>query len=176
MRELFVLTIYLQRAHSYGVLAAGIAYLPLTGMFIVSNLISGGVVARVGSRPPMIVGALIAASGYGLLTRLDAASSYWTMLPAFALIPSGMGLAVPAMTTTVLASVEKQRAGTASAVLNAARQAGGTIGVALFGALVAGNAEEVVRGLHVAASMSCGLLLIASAVAWLKIRPSRAKA
>ncbi len=171
---LFTLSLYLQRARGFTALEAGLAYLPLTGMFIVSNLISGPVVARFGSRLPMIVGAAIAACGYALLTRLDASSSFVAMLPAFALIPGGMGLAVPAMTTTILASVEKRRAGTASAVLNAARQAGGTVGVAVFGALVAGDAMAIVSGMHVAAAISVALLLTASALAWLAIRrPTR---
>ena len=57
------------------------------------------------------------------------------LLIPFLLIPSGMGLAVPAMTTAVLGAVARERAGTASAVLNTARQAAGAIGVAAFGAL-----------------------------------------
>ena len=67
------------------------------------------------------------------------------LLLPFLLIPSGMGLAVPAMTTAVLASTEAQRAGTASAVLNTARQAGGAVGVAAFGALASGAAADADR-------------------------------
>lgn len=169
---LFVLSLYLQRAHGYSAIEAGLAYLPLTATFIVSNLVSGAMVARFGSRVPMIAGALMAGSGYALLSRLDASSSYWAMLPAFALIPGGMGLAVPAMTTTILASVERRRAGTASAVLNAARQVGGTIGVAVFGALVAGDDRAIVAGLHAAAIASTVLLLVAALLAWLRIHAS----
>jgi len=166
---LFTLSIYLQRAHGYSALQAGIAYLPLTGMFIVSNVASGHAVARFGPRLPMICGALVAACGYALLIPLDVASSYWAMLPAFALIPTGMGFAVPAMTTAILASVEKTQAGTASAVLNAARQAGGTVGVAAFGALVAGEAAAIVGGMRTAATLSVGLLLAAALTATAKI-------
>ena len=163
---LFALSLYLQRALGYSALQAGLAYLPLTGTFIVSNLLSGPLVARRGSRLPMLCGASIAACGYALLSRLDATSSWWAMCPAFTMIPFGMGLAVPAMTTTILASVERSRAGTASAVLNAARQAGGTVGVALFGALVAGDAATIVNGLHVAALSACLLLIAAGLSTW----------
>ena len=166
---LFALSLYLQRALAYSALEAGLAYLPLTGTFIVSNLLSGPMVARYGSRRPMLVGATIAACGYALLGRLDAASSWWTMFPAFTLIPFGMGLAVPAMTTTILSAVERRRAGTASAVLNAARQAGGTVGVAVFGALVAGDAVHIVDGLHRAALVCSALLVVAAAIVWSKI-------
>jgi DHA2 family methylenomycin A resistance protein-like MFS transporter len=87
------------------------------------------------------------------------------MLVAFLLIPAGMGLAVPAMTTAILASVDKQRAGTASAVLNTARQAGGAVGVAAFGALVAGNAAtHIVAGLHIAAIVCVAFLVTGAAL------------
>ena len=169
---IFALTLYLQQAHGYSAVQAGLAYLPLTGGFFLSNIVAGRMVARVGSRPPMIVGACVGAAGYFLLLRLDAHSSWWAMLPAFLLIPAGMGLAVPAMTTAILASVEKHWSGTASAVLNAARQAGGAIGVAIFGALVSGGAQHIVGGLASAALASGILLLLAAVLAWSGIHAS----
>jgi DHA2 family methylenomycin A resistance protein-like MFS transporter len=161
----FVLALYLQHARGETPLQAGIAFLPLTGGFLLSNVVSGWAVARYGTRTPMIVGALVAALGYGLLMPVDAGTPLAAILLPFLLIPAGMGLAVPAMTTAVLGSVEPARAGTASAALNTARQAGGAVGVAAFGAL-AGNglAAQVVTGLHGAAAVSTALLLTA---AWL---------
>ena len=83
--------------------------------------------------------------------------------------PGGMGLAVPAMTTATLAAVEKQWAGTVSALLNTARQAGGAIGVAIFGALMGSAKEHIVGGLHVASIMSAGLLLSAALLARMRV-------
>ncbi len=68
------------------------------------------------------------------------------MLPAFPLIPAGMGLAIPAVTTTVLASVVRHCSSTASTVLDAERQAGGTLGVIVFGALVAAGTAGIITG------------------------------
>jgi DHA2 family methylenomycin A resistance protein-like MFS transporter len=169
--SVFVLTLYLQHARGETPLQAGLAFLPLTGGFLLSNVASGWAVARYGTRAPMIFGALVAALGYALLILVDAHTPLAAILPAFLLIPAGMGLAVPAMTTAVLASVEPTRAGTASAALNTARQAGGAVGVAAFGAL-AGNAlaAEVVTGLHREAAISTALLLLA---AWLARRVQR---
>ncbi|WP_175107724.1 MFS transporter [Pararobbsia alpina] len=162
----FVLSLFLQRARGYAPLEAGLAFLPLTGGFLLSNVISGGVIIRYGVRTPMIVGAAIAALGYGLLHLVDATTPLIGMLVPFLLIPSGMGLAVPAMTTSVLASVEPGRAGTAAAVLNTARQAGGAAGVAAYGALAGGAAiAHIVSGLQVAAAVSVGLLVAAAALA-----------
>jgi DHA2 family methylenomycin A resistance protein-like MFS transporter len=167
---IFVLSLYLQKAREYSAISAGLAYLPLTGTFILSNVLSGWMTGRMGSRVPMIVGALIGAGGFLLLSTLGQSSSYAQMLAPFLLIPTGMGLAVPAMTTCVLASVERERAGTATAVLNAARQAGGAIGVAVFGALAGGTAERITGGLRSSALLSVGLLIAAAALAWLAVR------
>jgi MFS transporter, DHA2 family, methylenomycin A resistance protein len=169
----FVLSLYLQRVRGYTPLQAGLAFLPLTGGFLVSNVASGWVIGHYGARVPMIVGAVTAALGYGLLHFVDAATPLAGLLVPFLLIPSGMGLAVPAMTTAVLASVEPQRAGTASAVLNTARQAGGAVGVAAFGALASGavgtggaggvngmGAAHIVLGLQSATAVSVCLLVM----------------
>jgi DHA2 family methylenomycin A resistance protein-like MFS transporter len=166
----FVLSLYLQRVQGYSALRTGLAYLPLTAGFFAVNLFSGWLVGRIGSRRPMIFGALIDACGFALLLPLAAGSGYWQIAPAFALIPMGMGLGVPAMTTSVLSSVDKQWSGVAAATLNAARQAGGAIGVALFGALAGDGRDGVVHGLHGAASISIGLLLMAAALAFGAIR------
>jgi MFS transporter, DHA2 family, methylenomycin A resistance protein len=85
------------------------------------------------------------------------------------LIPAGMGLGVPAMTTAILSSVERTRSGTASAVLNTARQAGAAIGVAAFGAMVGGSKAEIIAGMHASAAISSSLLVLAALLAYLGI-------
>jgi DHA2 family methylenomycin A resistance protein-like MFS transporter len=165
---IFVLSFYLQKLRGMTVLQAGLTFLPLTGTFIVSNIASGRMMGRTGVRTPMIVGGLIAASGYALLgwTGISDHATFLQMLPGLALIPLGMGLAVPAMTTSILSAVERQQAGTASAVLNAARQVGGAAGVAVFGAMVAGSdLLAAMRGVHVVMLVSSLLLLAAAALA-----------
>jgi DHA2 family methylenomycin A resistance protein-like MFS transporter len=171
---IFVLSLYLQQARGYSALQAGLAYLPLTGTFIISNVISGWLIGRAGSRLPMTLGALIAATGYVLLLALGPQTPYFVMMPAFMLIPGGMGLGVPAMTTTILSSVERNWAGTASAVLNTARQAGAAIGVAAFGAMVGGSKAEMISGLHTSAVISSLLLLVAALLAYLGIKKRHA--
>lgn len=163
----FVLALFLQHARGQTPLQAGLTFIPLTGGFLLSNIASGHVVSRFGTRLPMIGGALVAGLGYALLIPVDAGTPLVALLAAFLLIPSGMGLAVPAMTTTVLSAVEPARAGTASALLNTARQAGGAVGVAAFGALTGGGAaSEVVSGLHGDAAISAAILLVAAMLAW----------
>ena len=167
---IFILSLYLQHVCRYTAAQAGLAFLPLTATFVVANVISGWMVSHYGSRLPMLAGSLIGALGFALLTRLDAQSSYVQMLAPFLLIPGGMGLGVPAMTTAILASVEKTWSGTASAVLNAARQAAGAIGVAAFGALVVGGDSHIVPGMHLAAWLSSAVLVAAAIIVWFGIR------
>ncbi|CAN7680523.1 MFS transporter [Trinickia sp. LjRoot230] len=158
--SVFVLSLFLQHVHGDTPLQAGLAFLPLTGGFLISNVASGWVVARRGPRFPMMLGAAIGALGYALLHAARADTPFLALVVPFLLIPAGMGLAVPAMTTAILASVEPKRAGTASAILNTARQAGGAVGVAAFGALVAGSRPEtVVQGLQISAAIATGLLV-----------------
>jgi DHA2 family methylenomycin A resistance protein-like MFS transporter len=163
---IFVLSLYLQKVRGYSAIGAGLAFLPLTGTFIFSNVASGWVMTRHGLRRPMFAGALVAAAGYAMLGIIgtDSNSGFWSMLPGLALIPMGMGLAVPAMTTSILSSVEKDSAGTASAILNAARQVGGAMGVAICGAL-AGTEYGLTGGIHSALAVSTCFLLVAATLA-----------
>lgn len=156
---IFVLGLFMLRALRWSPSRAGLAFLPLTATFIVSNLASGGLVARFGARAVTTAGVLIAACGYVLTARLGAGSGLAEMLPGFALIPGGMGLAIPALTSGLLASVDKHDAGAASGALNACRQVGGAAGVAIFGALAG---RDVVSGLH-ASGLSAAALLVGAA-------------
>ena len=166
---IFVLSLYMPRALHWSPSQAGVAFLPLTATFIVSNLLSGGLVARFGPRTVTAGGALIAACGYALTARLDAGSGLAEMLPGFALIPGGMGLAIPALTSGLLASVDRHDAGAASGALNACRQVGGAAGVAIFGALAGADA---VAGLRLS-GISAAALLVGTALIVLRPRAER---
>ena len=167
---MFVLSLYLQQARGFSALGTGLAYLPLMSTFIVVNVASGVVAARTGPRLPMILGAAVTLVGYVMLSRLGPATPYVAMLLPFIVVPAGMGFAVPAMTAGVLSSIDRRRSGTASAVLNAARQTGGAIGVAIFGALVGSTPIQIVQGLRTASLISLALLFVATMVAWKYIR------
>ena len=168
---IFVLSLYLQQARGYSALGTGLAYLPLMTTFIFSNVASGVVGSRTGPRLPMISGACVMLAGFAMLSRFGPATPYLAMLPSFVVIPLGMGFAIPAATAAVLSSVERSRSGTASAVFNAARQTGGAMGVALFGALVGPAPAQIERGLRAAALISVALISTAALASWKSIRP-----
>ena len=116
-------------------------------------------------------GTLLRALGFALLLLLGAESPYWVALPAFVLMPAGMGTGIPAMTGAMLGSVDRSVSGVASAVTNAARQAGGAMGVAVFGTLAG---TDLVGGMHAAALVSIALILLMAGVAWAFV-PARAE-
>ena len=172
---IFVIALFLQTARHYTPLQAGLAFLPLTAGFFLSNVLSGRATARFGTRKPMIVGALVDAVGFGVLGLASTTQSVPLMLAGFLLIPTGMGLAVPAMTTTVLSAVDKSRSSLAAAILNTARQSAGAIGVAVFGALAHGDADHIGAGLRITCAVSVVALACAAlAAARLKGVPPQA--
>jgi DHA2 family methylenomycin A resistance protein-like MFS transporter len=162
---IFVIALFLQGARHYTPMQAGLAFLPLTAGFFLSNVASGRVIGHWGTRKPMIAGALVDLAGFGVLAWASTRDGLAPMLVGFLLIPTGMGLAVPAMTTTVLASVDKGRSALAAAILNTARQAAGAIGVAAFGALAHGDAAYVATGLRITCAVAMGLLACAALAA-----------
>jgi MFS transporter, DHA2 family, methylenomycin A resistance protein len=161
----FILSLYLQNVLHYSVMNAGLAFLPLTAGFIISNLLSGKLIGKHGIRFPILTGLTIVTIGFTGLFITGANTPYWQLFIPFLAIPMGIGLAVPAMTTGVLSSVDKTLSGTASAVLNTSRQASGAIGVAIFGAMANGGAIAIVHAITMSAIISpiaiicCGILI-----------------
>jgi DHA2 family methylenomycin A resistance protein-like MFS transporter len=92
-------------------------------------------------------------------------TGYWEIAPQLTMIGAGLGLLVPPLTSTLLGSVEKSRSGIAAGVLNATRQTGSVLGVALFGSLV-GQADAFIAGTHEALIISACLLLVAATAIW----------
>ncbi|HEY9155245.1 MAG TPA: MFS transporter [Opitutaceae bacterium] len=166
----FVLSLYLQEQLRYSPLAAGLAYIPLTATFIISNVASGSLTSHRGSRLPMMIGGMVAAIGFGLLTGVGEHTSYAYLLLPFILVPLGVGLGVPAMTTCLLSLVDKRASGVAAGVLNAARQAGGAIGVAVFGAVASAFPKDLSKGVRWDAIAAAFLMITIAVLARLKVR------
>jgi DHA2 family methylenomycin A resistance protein-like MFS transporter len=140
----FVLSLYLQRVLNYSAFQTGLAFLPLTGGFLISNLASGYLMQRYGIRVPILLGLVMFSFGCICLLLAKQETPYWHLLFPFFGLPFGMGLAVPAMTTGTLETVSANRSGVASAVLNTSRQAAGSVGVAIFGAMAGRTSQNIV--------------------------------
>jgi DHA2 family methylenomycin A resistance protein-like MFS transporter len=171
---LFVLTLYLQTVQGRSALEAGVALLPLFLPLSVIAPLAGRLTARLGPKLPMAAGLLIAALGIGLLARAGADSSYAELMPSLLLWGIGLGILTPAVVAAAVRTVPSARAGLASAVNNTARQAGGAIGIAAFGAIAGSTANtgDFVDGMHLSALLAAGLWLVAIA-ATLALIPAR---
>ncbi|MGW5860669.1 MFS transporter [Streptomyces sp. NPDC055239] len=132
----FVFSLYLQQERGQSALHAGLMFIPMTALVAVVNLGSAKLAARFGPRLPIVAGQVVGAAGLVALTSVGAHTDVWTV--ALLMVPVGLGgaLAVPALTAMLLDAVPAERAGTAGAVLNTARQVGGAIAVAVYGALL----------------------------------------
>jgi DHA2 family methylenomycin A resistance protein-like MFS transporter len=142
---IFVLSLYFQQVNHLSPLATGLAFLPMMGAVLPMNLLAARAAERFGARPIIGGGAAITAAGCLLLLGITGGTSYWLMCAPLLAIGAGLGLLVPPLTSTLLGSVEKARSGIAAGVLNATRQTGSVIGVALFGSLI-GRANAFIPG------------------------------
>jgi DHA2 family methylenomycin A resistance protein-like MFS transporter len=160
---LFVLMLYLQRVEGRSALEAGLVVIPLFAPLSLLAPVAGRLVARIGSRLPMAAGLMIAAVGIALLARIQADSSFAALLPGLLLWGIGLGLLTPAVVAAAVGAVPGDRAGLGSAVNNTARQAGGAIGIAAFGALAGPpGAPGFVDGLHAVALVAAALYVAAT--------------
>lgn len=164
---IFAMSLYFQKVLSYTAAQTGWAFVPFALGITVSNVAGGWVSAKGGARLPIAGGLFLGAVGFVLLAGIGPNTSYMAMLPAQVLARFGAGLAVPPMTAALLSTVPRSRSGTASGLLNAIRQAGAAIGVAVFGALIRG---DMIEGLRVAVIISAVLFAIAATAAAFGIR------
>jgi MFS transporter, DHA2 family, methylenomycin A resistance protein len=155
---IFVLSLFFQRTQQYNALDTGLAFLPMTGIVLAANLASGRLATRVGPRLPMFVGQILMILGCAGLLPVKQGIAYSHLAAQLLLIGAGIGLVVPAMTSALLGTVEKSQSGIASGVLNAARQAGSVVGVALFGTFVS-QKNQMIPGLKISLMISCAMLL-----------------
>lgn len=158
---IFILSLYLQNVLHYSSLNAGLAFLPLTVGFVISNVASGRIINKYGIRFPIITGLVMFALGFAGLFIAGEHTEYWKLFLPFLVISMGMGLAVPSMINGVLASVDKSLSGTASAALNTVRQSAGAIGVAVIGTIAAGGNLQIIHAITVSATSTLIFTMIA---------------
>lgn len=169
---IFVLSLYFQRVNGLSAWWNGLAFVPMMGAVLPVNLLAPRLAERIGPCPTIVVGACISALGCLGLLWIEAGTSYWAIFAQMIAISGGLGLLVPPLTSTLLGSAEKARSGIAAGVLNATRQTGSVLGVALFGSLIAGEGAFV-DGLHLALVISAAVLLLAAATIGLGTRAPR---
>ncbi|MFI6928804.1 MFS transporter [Streptomyces sp. NPDC050287] len=167
----FVFSLFFQQVQGRSALAAGLMFLPMTGLIAVTNVVAGKLAGRHGPRLPMLLGQGLAVAGLLGLLYVDAGTP--TGVVAALLVPMALGcaLTVPPLTAAMMDAVPAERAGLAAGMLNAARQVSGGLGIAVFGALVS---DGFVEGMRLSLVVSAVLLAVTFALSCrLAGRPAR---
>ncbi|WP_232004551.1 MFS transporter [Providencia rustigianii] len=140
--NVFFIALFLQKGQGWGAFEAGLRMAP---EFIAMALFSfsfGRLSRTLSVRNIMVIGFLLIATASMLLTRVNSDTEYLPIAAILFILGAGMGMATPAIGALVMASVEKAYSGIASAVMNALRQTGMTLGIALLGTLMTHRAID----------------------------------
>ena len=178
----FFVSLFIQNILGFTPTQAGAAFLPMTILIIIVAPIAGKMSDRIGSRWLMGAGMTIVGISLLLYQRVSVDSTFWTLLPAMLLGGLGMAMTMSPMTSAAMGSVPVDKAGVGSGVLNSFRQMGGSLGIALMGAIVASylhapartpqGAQDFVNGLHAALLVSACITFAAAIVAVVLVRTS----
>ena len=177
----FYVSLYMQQVLGYSPVQAGAAFLPMTVLIITIAPRAGHLADRVGSRLLAGGGQLLVAVALVLFARLTVDSSYWALLVPMIVSGAGMAMTMTPATAAAMSSVRPDKAGVGSAVLNSARQVGGSIGIAVTGAVVASRLTAAlalgaprpvafVRGMHGGFLLSAAIALAGSGIAFATLR------
>jgi EmrB/QacA subfamily drug resistance transporter len=172
----FFVSLYMQNILGYSAVQAGAAFLPMTLLIILIAPIAGKASDRFGSRWLMTIGMVLLGVQLLYFSQLSATSSFWNLLPGFILGGFGMAMAMTPTAAAATRAVPVHKSGVGSAVLNAMRQVGGSIGIALMGAIVADQVtkrpgvEGFMAGFERALIVAAVFAFIGSIVAFALVR------
>jgi MFS family permease len=151
----FYATLYMQEVLHYSPLKAGIAYLPITAGFAIAGGLASQLVTRIGTRPVVVAGCLIAAAGIYWVSRVPLHGSYVTdLLPGFVVMSLGAGSVFVSVTAAANAGVPADKAGLAAGLLNSSQQVGSALGLAILSAVAITQTNNLVSSgtSHIVAS------------------------
>jgi EmrB/QacA subfamily drug resistance transporter len=183
---LLYLTIYFQVVLEMSPLVSGVASLPMSFSIILSAPFVARLLPRVGPRPLMTVGPLVAAAGLFWFTRITADGGYALhVLPGQILLGVGLALVFVPLQNVALSGIQARDSGVAGAALTATQQIGGSIGTAVFTALYASvtatiatavNPAQVLVDGYSVVFLAAGIaLVLASPINWFMIRVPRSE-
>jgi predicted MFS family arabinose efflux permease len=173
----FFVSLYMQNILGYSAVQTGAAFLPMTVLIVLVAPIAGKTSDRLGSRGLMTAGMTLLAVQLLLFSRLGVDSSFWNLLPALLIGGVGMACTMTPSAAAATRSVPVDKAGVGSAVLNCARQVGGTMGVAIMGAIMAAEIGDVptpeafMRGFERALLVAAAIAVVGAIVAYVLVRP-----
>ena len=133
----FYNSLFIQNILGYSAIETGATFLPMTVLIILVAPFAGRLSDRVGPRWLIGAGMTLLTVSLLLFGTLDESSTFWSIVPGLVVGGLGMGLTMAPTTAAAMGSVPVDKAGVGSAVINAMRQVGGSLGIAVMGTLVA---------------------------------------
>jgi len=130
----------------YSALRAGVALLPMMGVFAITSFIAGSLYARLGARLMVSLGAGILAIGMFLLSRVDPSSTYAALVPGMVVLGIGVGLFYSSITTCAVTALDPSRSSLAGGIVYMCQIAGGAVGLGLNTA-IATSASNLADGI-----------------------------
>jgi EmrB/QacA subfamily drug resistance transporter len=171
----FFVTLYVQNILHYSPTRSGATFLPMVLLIIFIAPIAGRLSDRIGSRWLMGGGMTLVGISLLLYERVTVHSNFWTLLPPMLVGGFGMAMTMSPMTSAAMGAVPVDKAGVGSGVLNSFRQVGGSLGIAVMGAIVGSYlhpadrglaaAQDYVNGLHAGFAVGAAITFVAAAVA-----------
>ena len=140
----FFISLYMQQVLGYDPLKAGLAYLPLAGLIIVSAGGASQLVARFGFKPVLIAGLLFTAAGLFWFSRVSPDGTYVgdVLFPSM-LAAVGLGLSFVPVTIGAVTGTKPSEAGLASGLINTSQQVGGALGLAVLATVATNRTGDV---------------------------------
>jgi MFS transporter, DHA2 family, methylenomycin A resistance protein len=169
---IFVLSLYFQRVLGQSAVIAGLEFLPMTALLPVANLTSARLGARFGPQTAIKAGLLVSVAGLVALLAAGTRPDHAPLAAALALAGTGLGVAVPSVIIVLLDAIPADQAGMAAGLLNSSRQVGGTLAVAVFGALISHRASFL-PGMRASLLIAVVVLAAASMAAFTLPGPRR---
>jgi Major Facilitator Superfamily len=140
----FFITLYMQQVLGYSPIHAGLSYLPLALLIIVSAGIASQLVTKVGYKPVLAAGMLFIVAGLVWFSRVSVGGGFTTdILGPSLLAAAGLGFAFVTTTIAAVSGVEEEEAGLASGLINTSQQIGGALGLAVLSAVAIARTEDV---------------------------------
>ncbi|MFG2003240.1 MFS transporter [Spirillospora sp. NPDC048911] len=170
---LFLVGLYFQHARGASPLRAGLEILPLTVFLPLSNITFARISARFANGPLLSISLLVAAAASLAMAAISPATPYWQVALALAVTGIAGGIISPAMTAAMVDAAGPENGNVAGAVLNANRQVGTLVGIAVIGAMLAAAPDWTTGTAE--AFLAIGIAyLVATVAAWRLIaKPER---
>lgn len=146
----YFLTQFVQNILGWSPIKTGLGFLPMTAGIVIAAAIASQIVGKVGIRVPLLIGPAAAVVGLVWFSRLTPSSTYPDVLGPLLVSSLGTGLAFVPLTLTAVSAVRDNEAGLASALLNAAQQIGGALGLAVMATIAIDATNTKAHSLTVA--------------------------